>query len=112
MTWRIGVSVFRRNLACFTGILPPVGPPMYDAHHVFPQKFSPEFNLILGPRQNLIPQYGQWWYFVEHQALAQAYNKMWGEFFAERPHLSPAMIPETLDEGRRIMRAFRQWTYF
>lgn len=95
---------FRTNLACDTGILPPSGPPLFDAHHVFPKKYEKEFSQVSAfPNWIHNPRYGAWWFRPLHQATARAYNQAWCVFFSRwsDPHQY-----QVLRAGRVIMGAF------
>jgi 23S rRNA G2445 N2-methylase RlmL len=46
-----------------------------DAHHLFPQKFRPEFKEIDIVIDN--PEYGIWMKQSLHRKYAKAYNKLW-----------------------------------
>ncbi len=52
----------------------------YHAHHVFPRKFSSQFNEI--GIDNSDPQYGAWWEAESHLANSFNYNQWWEAFFA------------------------------
>ena len=51
----------------------------YQAHHIFPRKFSDQFRSI--GIDNELPKYGAWWETSAHQHNSYKYNLWWAEFF-------------------------------
>ncbi len=102
---------FRKNLACFTGILPPWGPPLFDAHHVFPKKFESRFDAVPGIGTIHLPWYGMWVFRPYHRIMNWPYQERWREFLAEHPPgtLTAAAV---LQYGRITMADFGLPTFF
>ena len=90
---------FRRNLACFTGILYPWGPPFFAPHHVFPHEFEPEFSAVPGLENIHYPQYGMWVLTPYHKRMHAGYNREWRDFFATHPHPSFAEVVHQAHES-------------
>ena len=54
----------------------------YDAHHIFPQKFRNDFELLY---EIDVDQYGAWWESYDHKAKAYEYNQKWFTYLNEKP---------------------------
>jgi hypothetical protein len=88
---------FRENLARVTGGAPKGA----QAHHVFPQKFAPQFRKAGINIHD--PRYGVWWETEAHQRLSFSYNAEWDDFFKANP--SPS-IEQILQFGRDISATY------
>ncbi len=84
---------FRKNLGRLTGGTPEGA----DAHHVFPQKFEPDFRRAGINIHD--PRYGAWWETTAHQQAGYEYNEQWQEFF--RDNRTPT-TEQILQFGRTI----------
>jgi RHS repeat-associated protein len=71
---------FRIGLARLTGGVPPG---VQQAHHIFPRKFSADFERLGIDWNN--PEYGAWWRAGEHQGRALEYNRAWEQFLRRNP---------------------------
>lgn len=79
----------------------------FDAHHMFPQKFRPQFRAA-GLRID-DPKYLTWWEKGPHRSAAREYNTLWANFFA-RP--TPPTNQEILDFGKTLATRYGLVTYF
>ena len=69
------VRNFRKGLAKVTGTTPSG----CDAHHIFPNAFTSEFERLGIDNQN--PYYGSWVDSRNHRSFSYEYNLWWREFF-------------------------------
>jgi RHS repeat-associated protein len=70
-----------------------------DAHHVFPVKFSDQFERLGIDINN--PHFGTWWERGSHRSTAAAYNRAWEDFLTTSP--SPG---EAMEFGRNLARSY------
>ena len=88
-------SNFRSNLGKLTGHTPANS----HAHHVFPQRYAPDF---LKAKINIHdPKFGAWWEASSHLKNAKAYNAVWEEFLMKKP-----TQPQILNKGREMMQLY------
>jgi RHS repeat-associated protein len=88
---------FRTNLERLTGHIPEGE----DAHHIFPQKFSEQFEKAGINIHD--PRFGAWWEASAHRRAADAYNRAWAEFFTANPS---ATMDQIITFGRDISRQY------
>jgi hypothetical protein len=90
-------SNFRFNLGKISDVIPPNS----HAHHVFPQRYAPDF-FKAGININ-DPKFGAWWKASEHLKNANSYNAVWKDFFMKYPN---ATQPQIFDKGRSMLQLY------
>ncbi|PKZ42475.1 hypothetical protein CYJ76_02685 [Kytococcus schroeteri] len=79
----------------------------FDAHHVFPKKFSPFFDSRRFNIHN--PTYGSWVQLNKHRREAYAYNKKWEEWIGRN---RTATQLETFNFARKLSAEFGYRIHF
>ncbi len=100
-------SNYRYNLKELTGIDPGN---LFDAHHVFPQKYR---SLLRRENVNINiddPKYLTWWEKSSYQKNAYEYNKVWRGIMYD--NVSPLTTEQILQEGKRIMTEYGIKTHY